>query len=128
MLVDINDILGTYKLKLDGDEAFLIDWLFTLHGHDSETYRELLEQMPFKEELGKVILEEKDTIELSEDELNRLLIYCPITFRWGDTKDCGLSLKRKLYKLKLRHQDEDSEGTPSESPQQKKFDDLYGDA
>ena len=51
MLDDINDILGTYKLKLDGDEAFLIDWLFTLHGHDSETYRELLEQMPFKEEL-----------------------------------------------------------------------------
>ena len=85
MLDDINDILGTYKLKLDGDEAFLIDWLFTLHGHDSETYRELLEQMPFKEELGKVILEEKDTIELSEDELNRLLIYCPIKNLKNDT-------------------------------------------
>ena len=92
-------------------------------------YKELLELMPLREELGRVILEEKNSIDLNEVELNRLLIYCPITFRWGDTKDCGFSLKKKLYRLKLYHSDQDAkEDQEKKDVSQPKFDDLYGDA
>ena len=128
VLDDINGILGAKIIHLNYDEALLLDWLLTLHSYDSEIYRMLLELMPLKEEIGKVLLNEKNQIEISQEELERLIIICPITFRWGDSSDCGYSLKLKLFNLKINNTDiiQEKEEETAEKDDQPKTDN--GDA
>lgn len=95
------------------DEAYLIDWLITLHSYDGELYERLNspELTALKSELGKVLLQERDYIEIEETEFKWIFTSCPITFRWGYGEDVGMSLKTKLYRLFLYGIDKEEEST-----------------
>ena len=98
---ELRSLLSFYKLHLTMDEAYLIDWLITLHSYDGELYERLNspELTALKAELGRVLLQEKDYIEIEETEFKWVFTSCPITFRWGYGEDVGMSLKTKLYRL-----------------------------
>ena len=100
---ELRNLLSFYKLHLEMDEAYLIDWIITLHSYDPELFERLNspELTQLKAELGRVILEEKDFIEIEETEFKWIFTNCPITFRWGYGEDVGMSLKLKLYRLFL---------------------------
>jgi len=100
---ELRTLLSFYRLHLEQDEAYLIDWLITLHSYDGELFEILNspELTALKLELGKVLLGEKDYIEIEETEFKWIFTSCPITFRWGYGEDVGVSLKTKLYKLFL---------------------------
>ncbi len=100
---ELRNLLSFYKLHLEMDEAYLIDWLITLHSYDGELYERLNspELTALKSELGQVLLQEKKYIEIEETEFKWIFTSCPITFRWGYGEDVGMSLKTKLYRLFL---------------------------
>jgi len=100
---ELRSLLSFYKLHLTLDEAYLIDWLITLHSYDGELYERLNspELIALKSELGKILLGERDYIEIEETEFKWIFTSCPITFRWGYGEDVGMTLKTKLYRLFL---------------------------
>lgn len=100
---ELRSLLSFYKLHLTLDEAYLIDWLITLHSYDGELYERLNspELIALKSELGKILLGERDYIEIEEIEFKWIFTSCPITFRWGYGEDVGMTLKTKLYRLFL---------------------------
>ena len=108
------------------DEAYLIDWLITLHSYDGELYERLNspELIALKSELGRVLLNEKDFIEIEETEFKWIFTTCPITFRWGYGEDVGMSLKTKLYRLFIYGVDKEEESLmdSSEDESQTKMD------
>ena len=114
------------------DEAYLIDWLITLHSYDGELYERLNspELTALKSELGKVLLHEQDFVEMEETEFKWIFTACPITFRWGYGEDVGMSLKLKLYRLFLHGIDKDVEEASEEIAEQPKLnlDDASSDA
>ena len=116
------------------DEAYLIDWLITLHSYDGELYERLNspELTALKAELGKVLLVERDYIEIEETEFKWIFTSCPITFRWGYGEDVGMSLKTKLYRLFLygvdKEVDESSDSTSEETQPKMDLPDPSSDA
>ena len=123
---ELRSLLSFYKLHLTMDEAYLIDWLITLHSYDGELYERLNspELTALKAELGRVLLQEKDYIEIEETEFKWIFTTCPITFRWGYGEDVGMSLKTKLYRLFIYGIDTEEESSldSSESEAQIKMD------
>ena len=123
---ELRSLLSFYKLHLTMDEAYLIDWLITLHSYDGELYERLNspELTALKAELGRVLLQEKDYIEIEETEFKWVFTSCPITFRWGYGEDVGMSLKTKLYRLFIYGIDTEEESSldSSESEAQIKMD------
>ena len=118
---ELRNILSFYKLHLTLDEVYLVDWLITLHSYDGELYERLNspELTALKLELGKILLGEREYIEIEETEFKWIFTSCPITFRWGYGEDVGMSLKTKLYRLFLYGVDseikEPSDSTPNET-------------
>jgi hypothetical protein len=110
---ELRSLLSFYKLHITMDEAYLIDWLITLHSYDGELYERLNspELTALKSELGRVLLKEKDHIEIEETEFKWIFTTCPITFRWGYGEDIGMSLKTKLYRLFIYGIDEEEESS-----------------
>ena len=131
---ELRNLLSFYKLHLTLDEAYLIDWLVTLHSYDGELYEKLNspELTALKLELGKVLLNERDYIEIEEIEFKWVFTSCPITFRWGYGEDIGMSLKTKLYRLFLYGVDTDvnesSDSTPEETQSKMNLSDPSSDA
>ena len=82
-----------------------------------------------KSELGKVLVGERDYIEIEEIEFKWIFTSCPITFRWGYGEDVGMSLKTKLYRLFLYGVDtEIKESLDSESQSKMDLPDPSSDA
>ena len=131
---ELRNLLSFYKLHLTIDEAYLIDWLLTLHSYDGELYEKLNspELTALKSELGKVLLGEQDCIEIEETEFKWIFTSCPITFRWGYGEDVGMSLKTKLYRLFLYGVDtevnDSSVSIPDESQSKMDLSDPSSDA
>ena len=128
---ELRSLLSFYKLHLTLDEAYLIDWLITLHSYDGELYERLNspELIALKSELGKVLVGERDYIEIEETEFKWIFTSCPITFRWGYGEDVGMSLKTKLYRLFLYGVDtEIKESLDSESQSKMDLPDPSSDA
>ena len=128
---ELRNLLSFYKLHLTLDEAYLIDWLITLHSYDGELYERLNspELIALKSELGKVLVGERDYIEIEETEFKWIFTSCPITFRWGYREDVGMSLKTKLYRLFLYGVDtEIKESLDSESQSKMDLPDPSSDA
>ena len=128
---ELRNLLSFYKLHLTLDEVYLIDWLITLHSYDGELYERLNspELIALKSELGKVLVGERDYIEIEETEFKWIFTSCPITFRWGYGEDVGMSLKTKLYRLFLYGVDtEITEPLNSESQSKMDLPDTSSDA
>jgi len=128
---ELRNLLSFYKLHLTLDEVYLIDWLITLHSYDGELYERLNspELIALKSELGKVLVGERDYIEIEETEFKWIFTSCPITFRWGYGEDVGMSLKTKLYRLFLYGVDtEITESLNSESQSKMDLPDPSSDA
>ena len=128
---ELRSLLSFYKLHLTLDEAYLVDWLITLHSYDGELYERLNspELIALKSELGKVLVGERDYIEIEETEFKWIFTSCPITFRWGYGEDVGMSLKTKLYRLFLYGVDtEIKESLDSESQSKMDLPDPSSDA
>jgi len=131
---ELRNLLNFYKLHLTLDEAYLIDWLITLHSYDGELYERLNspELIALKSELGKVLLGKEDHIEIEETEFKWIFTSCPITFRWGYGEDIGMSLKIKLYRLFLYGVDTEesnsSESTPDSTQLKMDLPDQLSDA
>ena len=87
---------GNFVLHLDKEEAMFLDWITTLHSWDYDLFERLNspEMKYFKEDLGKVVLEMGDSVELEKDIFKHIFTICPITFRFGYSEDLGLSVKR----------------------------------
>ena len=115
---ELRNLLSFYKLHLTLDEVYLIDWLLTLHSYDGELYERLNspELIALKLELGKVLVGEREYIEIEETEFKWIFTSCPITFRWGYGEDVGLSLKTKLYRLFLYGVDKEVKDSSDSMP------------
>ena len=89
------------KLHLTEDEARLVDWLITCHSWDYDLFSRLNspDMLELRKEIGQILLNKKNYIELGKEDFSWLMTCTPITFRWGYSEDVGKSLKTKLYGL-----------------------------
>lgn len=102
--MNLSELFGieALVLKLTEDEALCIDWVLTLHAWDEALYDRLksIEMSQLHENVGMVVLGRWNAIEVSDEQLQWLLL----TVRWDfcvGEKRTGLNLKRKLYELLL---------------------------
>jgi len=124
MTETIDDFLSSIKpasmfLELTVEEAWVIDWVLTMHSWDFEL-KEWLEAGPMSYlRVGKnarVLLKDINGYEVSEGELKTLMAIVPVTFPVG-AGDAGWSLKQKLYRLEhpQEAQDENTDSDKDEA-------------
>jgi len=91
----------TMWLELTKEEAYVVDWVLTMHGWDFEL-QEWLEEGPMSYlKIGKnakVLLGDVNGYEITTDELKTLMAIIPISFPVGQ-QDAGYDLKMKLYRI-----------------------------
>lgn len=94
--------MGGFRIRVNAQEAMLVDWVLTLHSYSADYLEYLMKPdvQQMRLQAGRIIVDDMGEFELLEDELKWLLAILPITFRFGK-EDVGYSLKKKLYEAYL---------------------------